>query len=417
MLTGKSGVGKTQLVEALFAEKITATRKMSIDPEEIAWLPQHAEHSFNPLKKIYTQFEDIRLAQKRAKEAFFREVYNYITQLDLHPDVLRKYPFECSGGMLQRLQIILALCQRPKLIIADEPTAALDPTHAAQVLALWEELSNQGLTLLIITHQTEFYRSFASRFLLLKDGTLQKVTWHPSKRPLHVMNVKGPLCCFVEGSVKRECRSFWRTRIQTALTISAFSVYQGEIIGIRGESGSGKTTFLQALLGQLDIIGQVNLAKTQYVPQLFNASFPPHWLVQDIVLEAKNTSKCTEEYCLNLLQKLQLDTSLLKQQVHTLSGGQQQRLAMFRVLLQRPQLLLLDESFSSLDEETTIAITNILLKLVQDGLAIVCVSHDEQWLNHYTHRQYVIQENVLKEHSYEENMDNQLSCYFDASSM
>ena len=139
VLTGKSGIGKTKLVEALFAPEIDGDRVLSVSPFDVVWLPQHAEQSFNPLRKIRTHFEDIRLQKGIPKVMFYDEVTSYFAKLDLNKDVLTYYPFECSGGMLQRLQIVLALCQKPKLLIADEPTAALNDLQIEKVFILWDE--------------------------------------------------------------------------------------------------------------------------------------------------------------------------------------------------------------------------------------------------------------------------------------
>lgn len=406
VLTGKSGIGKTKLVEALFAPEIDGDRVLSVSPFDVVWLPQHAEQSFNPLRKIRTHFEDIRLQKGIPKVMFYDEVTSYFAKLDLNKDVLTYYPFECSGGMLQRLQIVLALCQKPKLLIADEPTAALNDLQIEKVFILWDEYVMRGMSLLVITHQLSKYEHFGSRFLTLHNEQLQAFFGKTTERAVQQINVKkGTLCCAVNGVVQRASRSFWKSHLQQVLTVQNFRIYEGELIGIRGNSGSGKTTFLQALQGQLQMEGDVILPPMQYVPQLYHTSHPPHWRVEEIIREAQVAAKCTEESYKQLLQKLQLDLSLMKQAVHTLSGGQQQRLALFRVLLQRPRLLLLDESFSSLDEETTQVITDILVKLAQDGLAIICVSHDEHWLNAYTHRQYSIEQNVLKENSHEETLD------------
>lgn len=406
VLTGKSGIGKTKLVEALFAKEIDGHRALSVSLCDVVWLPQHAEQSFNPLRKIRTHFEDTRLQKGIPKAMFYEEVTSYFTKLDLQMDVLTYYPFECSGGMLQRLQIVLALYQKPKLLISDEPTTALNELQIVKVLTLWDEHVALGMSLLIITHQLSKYRQFGSRFLTLHNEQLQASSGKMTERIVQKkIFQKGALCCAVNAVVQRPSRSIWKSLLQQVLTVQNFSIYEGEMVGIRGNSGSGKTTFLQALQGQLQMEGDVILPPMQYVPQLYHTSFPPHWSVKEIIREAQVAAKCTEESCKQLLQMLQLDLSLMKQAVHTLSGGQQQRLALFRVLLQRPRLLLLDESFSSLDEETTRVITDILVKLAQDGLAIICVSHDEHWLNAYTHRQYSIEQNVLKENFHEETLD------------
>lgn len=372
--------------------------------DEIVFLPQHAEQSFNPLKRLMDHFDDIRLKKNLEKRAFYKKIYEYLEFLDLPFACLQYYPFECSGGMLQRIQLILAQCQQPKLLIADEPTAALNETHIEKVFSFWEEACERGMSLFIVTHQVKQYVGFATQFLQLEK---QKLSFHCQQPIINSARVKlqpkALLCCKMNGIAFRQTGGFWRKRLAPVLNIEHFTCQQGEIVGIRGKSGSGKTTFFNVLLSQLPFEGQTVLPRIQYVPQQYAESLPAKWTVAKIIREAQLAARCSKEDCISLLEQLQLQPSLLQQTVQTLSGGQRQKLALFRVLVKRPQLLLLDEPFASLDEQTTDAITHNLLQLVEQGLSIVIVSHDEDWLQTYTSKQYIVEHNTVKEYHHEKS--------------
>ena len=401
MLTGKSGIGKSLFAKALCEDNPQIERDILL--EDIVYLPQHAEHSFNPLQKIKVHFEDIRQSLRIPKAIFHKELSKYFEMLALPLDCLDLYPFECSGGMLQRIQIALAQCQQPKCIIADEPTSALNEELIQKVFSLWKLASEKGTALFIITHQVKQYEEFANILYEIKNKELhlRQPTFQIDRKNSLFMP-KGLLCCKVDGQILRTNKSFWKSTLIPVLTINHFTCYQGEVIGVRGQSGCGKTTLLKALLSDYEIRGDVKLPRVQYVPQLYDESFPMNWRVDRIIREAQKAAKCSQDECINLLNKLQLEPTLLKQRVQTLSGGQRQKLALFRVLLKKPQLLLLDEAFSSLDDESTEQITTILLQFVQESrLSVVCVSHDEAWLNQYTNRQYIVEHNEVKEYTNE----------------
>ena len=402
ILTGKSGIGKTIFARALYngGEKL----EYEISQDEIVFLPQYAEQSFNPLKRIIDHFDDIWLKKNLDKQMFYENISEYLNLLDLPFTCLQYYPFECSGGMLQRIQIILAHCQEPKLIIADEPTASLNETHIDKTFSFWEEACKKGMSLFIVTHQMRQYARFATKFLQLEK---QKLSSHCQQSIINSVQVKLQpkvlLCCKMNGIAFRQTGGFWRRRLVPVLNIEDFTCQQGEFVGIRGKSGSGKTTFLNVLLSQLPFKGQAVLPRIQYLPQQCTESLPAKWTVAKVIREAQVAARCSKEECISLLEQLQLYPSLLQQTVQTLSGGQRQKLALFRVLVKRPQLLLLDEPFASLDEQITEVITHNLLQLVEQGLSIVIVSHDEEWLQKYTSKQYIVEQETIKEYHDEKN--------------
>ena len=394
LITGKSGIGKTILAKQL------RDKLLQDDPQQkVLYIPQQATAYFNPLLTIRAHFEDIRKQQGQSKAVFYGKISEYLNYLGLEQTVLKRYPCECSGGMLQRLLIIYMQCQSPTILIADEPTAALDTTYLQAVLAIWQQACNDGMAIVIVSHQVEQYKAYCDQAFKIEQRKWQCFAWEAVK-PLAVTKRKGFTICSVEGIVFRE-HGFWRKRRTKVLNVEPFYIQQGEIIGIHGASGSGKTTFLQLLMGKLAMQGQMNVPSWQYVPQNYSDSMKASWAVRDIIREAQKAAKASKEDCIRLLQKLQLEPAILLQKIHTLSGGQLQRLALFRVLLKKPKLLLLDEVFASLDAETTQAITKLLLALADQGLAIICVSHDESWLSYYADRQYIIQNEILKEQQHE----------------
>jgi peptide/nickel transport system ATP-binding protein len=337
----------------------------------------------------------------------------------------RQYPHELSGGLRQRALIASALAAGPGILIADEPTTALDVTVQAQVLELLATLRAEGLAIIVISHDLAVVAGIADRVAVMREGRVveQGLTAEVLSHPAHPYTrmllaaaprlPEGPFPEPVEGQpaggdgapVLRATalgRDFRRPdgRVRTAVDDVTFDVHAGEAIGIVGESGSGKTTLSRLLLafdepnrGSVELAGEPWSAVPerrrrgrrggiQFISQDPLGSFDPRYTVARIVSEGMTggTGRSRGERATRvraLLQSVGLDAALDRRRPHELSGGQRQRVAIARALASEPRVLVCDEPVSALDVSIQAKILELLASLRrQRGVALVFVSHD-----------------------------------------
>ena len=344
----------------------------------------------------------------------------------------RQYPHELSGGLRQRALIASALAGEPGILIADEPTTALDVTVQAQVLGLLSALRRDGLGLIVISHDLAVVAGIADRVAVMRngriveEGTTAEVLSNPqheytrmllaaapklptaSSSPVDVVTAGAAMSTDpAETRVILEARGLGRDfrrpggRIRTAVDDVSFEVSAGVSIGVVGESGSGKTTLARLLLGfDEPDRGSVTLdglpwsgvperrrrarrGDVQYISQDPLGSFDPRYTVSRIVTEglrggARGMSagnRATRIH--NLLDSVGLDAALEGRRPHELSGGQRQRVAIARALASEPRILVCDEPVSALDVSIQATIIELLATLRRDRkVALVFVSHD-----------------------------------------
>ncbi|MFN2307718.1 MAG: ABC transporter ATP-binding protein [Paracoccaceae bacterium] len=414
--------GKTDLVAATEAEM------QRLRGREIGMIFQEPMTSLNPVLKVGTQISEIYLkrhgmTRKAARDAAVRALDRVRI-----PDARRRLdeaPHQMSGGMLQRIMIAMALAGEPRLLIADEPTTALDVTIQAQILALLAELKRELQTgLIFITHDIGLVAGFADRAVVMQDG--ETVESGPIDcvldAPTHAYtrHLLDAVPHFQDGkSVRNDARAGPRkpTLAVRDLTVRfpvgggflrrptgavhavegvTFDLAPGETLGIVGESGSGKSTTARAILDLVrptggEIEGQGAKA-VQMVFQNPNASLNPRMtvaalLAEPVIAEGGKVDAKVRDRMRMLLQKVDLPEASLSRYPHAFSGGQRQRLCIARALMPGPDVVVLDEAVSALDVSVQAKVLDLLIDLQRDlGLAYVFVTHDMAVVERISHR-------------------------------
>ena len=334
----------------------------------------------------------------------------------------QQYPHELSGGLRQRALIASALAGEPGILIADEPTTALDVTVQAQVLDLLAGLREDGLGIMVISHDLAVVSGLADRVAVMKDGRIveEGVTTEVLSRPQHPYTRMllaaaprlgaeaspigaAPIVQEVVLEATGLGRDFRRPDggVRSAVDAVSLTVRAGAAVGVVGESGSGKTTLARLLLGfDTPDRGEVALdgrawsgvperrrrarrGDIQFISQDPLGSFDPRFTVARIVAEglrgdARRASAAGRATRIRqLLDSVGLDASLESRRPHELSGGQRQRVAIARALASDPRILVCDEPVSALDVSIQATIIDLLDALRRDlGVALVFVSHD-----------------------------------------
>ncbi len=400
----------------------------------ISFIFQEPMTSLNPLHTLEKQIgESLRIHQglhgTKARERIIELLEQ--TGIDNPESRLECYPHLFSGGQRQRIMIAMALANNPSLLIADEPTTALDVTIQAQILDLLTELKETtGMGLLFITHDLNIVRGIADRVLVMKDGEIvedapQKQIFsrpkHPYTQALLAAEPKGNVAAREEKPevlldvMKLKVwfpikRGFLRRTVDhvKAVNEATFSVNRGETLGIVGESGSGKTTIALAILrlitsegaiavdrDRLDQLPSDHIRKfrrrMQIVFQDPYGSLSPRMTVEQIVSEGLRvhqsiSARERKDRTLNMLKEVGLSEDMLERYPHEFSGGQRQRIAIARSMVLRPELVVLDEPTSALDRTVQAQIVELLLKLQKDyRLTYLFISHDLRMIKALSH--------------------------------
>ncbi|MGY0217478.1 dipeptide ABC transporter ATP-binding protein [Endozoicomonadaceae bacterium StTr2] len=339
-----------------------------------------------------------------------------------------QYVFELSGGMRQRAMIAMALSTNPKLLIADEPTTALDVTIQAQVLELMLELREQlGMAMLFITHDLGVISKIADNVTVMKKGqaveagAAEQVLFQPrhsytqklldalphiDQLPPDPVEKPEPLVSIDKLAIRYPLagNGMKRTEYFTAVSELSLKLPKGQIIGLVGESGSGKTSLGKSLLGAAPISsGRVNfhgdhpisfnhpkqikrkgLAKiAQLVFQDPYASLNPRMTVRDIIAEPLEAMKLTssreetDQRVIDIARRCHIEISHLRRFPHAFSGGQRQRISIARALVCNPQFIVADEAVAALDVSIQAEILALLKELKKElGITILFISHD-----------------------------------------
>ncbi len=316
----------------------------------------------------------------------------------------KQYPHQLSGGLRQRALIASAIAGGPRLLIADEPTTALDATVQAQILTLLAERRAAGETLLLISHDLAVVSRLADRVLVMKDGRIVESgatravlsgASHPYTRQLIAAATgrrrertaePGEAEVVAEATALRKVYGD-----RTVVRDIALTIRRGEIVGLVGESGSGKTTVAQLLFGLTeptsghvrfegrDFAGVPERARRpirrrlQLIAQDPLSAFDPRWTVRRIVGEALPRGENPEP----VLARVGLGPEVLDRYPRQLSGGQRQRVAVARAVAPRPSLIICDEPVSALDVSVQAQVLDLLARIRdEDGTALLFISHD-----------------------------------------
>ena len=464
-LVGESGSGKTVsalsmlrlLPEAEVSGKIlfedqeilkksdAALRQLR--GKDIAMIFQEPMTALNPLFTIGNQIAEVLMLHEglSARAAAVRAV-DLLEKTGI-PEPARRalaYPHQLSGGQRQRAMIAMALACKPKLLIADEPTTALDVTIQVQILELLNQLQREEqMSVLMITHDLNLVKSFADRVGVMQQGRLiEQADTHTlfsapreayTQRLLasHAKRMVGDLVADAQPLLKAEgvrCvfdipQGWFRKKEFVAVDQMSVSLAQGETLGIVGESGSGKSTLGMALLRlsvahtQGDIIfngQQISAmesaqlrplrAQMQVVFQDPFASLSPRRTIEQIVgeglaLHKPHLSDAEQREAVAAgLQEVGLSPTMMSRYPHEFSGGQRQRIAIARALVLKPALILLDEPTSSLDVSVQYQVLELLANLQQKyGMAYLFISHDLAVIRAMAHRVIVMKDGKVVE--------------------
>jgi peptide/nickel transport system ATP-binding protein len=354
---------------------------------------------------------------------------------------LSRYPHELSGGQRQRVCIAMAVALRPKLLIADEPTTALDVTTQAQILELLRGLVREdGMALMLITHDLAVVAGLADHVAVMRDGrvveadrteALFRARGHPYTRklfaasehvPVRAAKARDGVLLSVEGvtrSYPLPRRSLFGARPRfTAVDGVSLTVREGESVGLVGESGCGKSTLARAILGLEPVqggrimldddqiaapnVGDALRRKMQVVFQDPYGSFNPRHRVGRLVAEPfhlyRETPADREVRIDRALEDVGLSPADKAKYIHEFSGGQRQRIAIARALVTRPKLIVLDEAVSALDVSIRAQVLDLLADLqARYGLSFLFISHDLHVVRAITDRVHVMRKGRVVE--------------------
>lgn len=418
---------------------------------EISFIFQEPMTSLNPLHTIEKQLrESIELHQNPRQSLTGAEIEARIIALLERvglPDPasrLGAYPHQLSGGQRQRVMIAMALANGPELLIADEPTTALDVTIQAQILDLLMLLKQQdGMGMLFITHDLGIVRQIADRVCVMQDGKIVetgptkdifKAPQHPyTQKLLNAHSVGAPQPFDPSASVIAQATNakIWfpiqrgvlkRTvgHVKAVNDVS-LTLRAGETIGIVGESGSGKSTLAMAIMRLISFEGKIafdgrdiGALKTrdlralrkdmQIVFQDPYGSLSPRMTCAQIIAEGLGvhgtpSGRSQEDLVEEILQEVGLDPEMQHRYPHEFSGGQRQRIAIARAMVMRPKLVVLDEPTSALDMTVQVQIVDLLRNLQKaHGLAYLFISHDLRVVRAMSHSVIVMKEGDVVEH-------------------
>ncbi|MFA1238120.1 microcin C ABC transporter ATP-binding protein YejF [Serratia odorifera] len=413
---------------------------------QISMIFQEPMVSLNPLHTIEKQLAEVLMLHRgMRRDATRAEIVQCLDRVGIRnaKGRLKDYPHQLSGGERQRVMIAMAVLTQPKLLIADEPTTALDVTIQAQILLLLKELKQElGMSLLFITHNLNIVRRLADNVAVMRQGqcveqnSRQRLFYAPQHAytqqllaaeevgdPLPLPADAAPLLRVENLQVSFPIRRGLLRRTvgqHYALKDLSFSLKSGESVGLVGESGSGKSTTGLALLRLLTSRGaiwfngqplhQLNMkqllpyrSQMQIVFQDPYSALNPRLNVQQIVAEGLEVhqqlgAQQREQRVIAALQEVGLDPALRHRYPSEFSGGQRQRIAIARALILQPRLLILDEPTSSLDKSVQAQILTLLKTLQQrHRLAYLFISHDLQVVRSLCHQLIVLRQGEVVE--------------------
>jgi peptide/nickel transport system ATP-binding protein len=429
--------------------RLSARAMRDVRGGDIAMIFQEPMTSLNPVLSVGAQLiEAIKTHQsidERAAKARALQMLDAV-QISQGPQRLAQYPHELSGGMRQRVMIGMALSCQPKVLIADEPTTALDVTVQAQILKLIRELKAEfGTSVLLITHDMGVVAEMADRVAVMNEGRIVEIgntvdvferpnaaytreliaavphigaragTDGPPRitatpRPTTASAPDAPVLTVRDLTVTYGGGASWLRARQgfTAVEAISFDVMAGKTLGLVGESGCGKSTTGRAVLGLLRFAGSVILdghqvgegspramrpirRLAQMIFQDPYASLDPRMTVgaaiaEPLIIHGLGGKAERADRVADLLRRVRLSPDVASRYPHEFSGGQRQRICIARALALRPKLIVADESVAALDVSVRARVLDLMLELQEtEGLAYLFISHDMAVIERMSH--------------------------------
>ncbi|MBY8046148.1 ABC transporter ATP-binding protein [Vibrio fluvialis] len=467
-IVGESGSGKSVSTNALMQllpnnARIDAQSSIVFEGEElleksevqmrrvrgdrIGMIFQEPMTSLNPYLRVGIQVAEAMMCHRKVSMAQAKQRVLELFELVHLPNpqqAYSKYPHEFSGGQLQRIMIAMALINEPDILIADEPTTALDVTVQAEVLKLIKEIqSKMGMAILFITHDLGVVRYVADRVLVMckgdvvEEGDTQELFTNAKHNYTRMLinaipkGSKDPVDANAPALLKAsDIRvkflikpHFIASRNQYFEAVKGISLElkQGETLGIVGESGSGKSTLGRALIGLLPSTGEIEFKGMDYrklsevqrltlkkdIQMVFQdpyGSLSPRMTVGEIITEGllvhqPHISKAERlQRARKALEEVRLDASAINRYPHEFSGGQRQRIAIARALILEPSFILLDEPTSALDRSVQLTVIDLLKDIQQRrNIGFLFISHDLSVVKALSDRVMVMQKGEVME--------------------
>ncbi len=393
--------------------------------DQIGMIFQEPMTALNPLHTIEKQISEVLVLHRlMSPEQAREETLSLLDKVKIrNPEQrLSSYPHQLSGGQRQRVMIAMALANTPDILIADEPTTALDVTVQAEILELLNSLqAEMGMAILLITHDLAMVEKFSDRVVVMKDGELVEAgetrqlfaaPTHPYTRMLleaepgvreskNMQDLPKVISCEqlkvwfpIKKGLLRRTVDYVKALEGVSLTIP-----EGRTLGVVGESGSGKTTLALALLRLIQSRGEIHFEgqridqldrkgmksirpRMQMVFQDPYGSLSPRLTIAEIVSEGLDahrvgTVESRAEAVIQMLEEVGIDAASRHRYPHEFSGGQRQRIAIARAIIMRPNMVVLDEPTSALDRTVQGQIVDLLAGLQEKyGLGYLFISHD-----------------------------------------
>ncbi len=410
---------------------------------EISMIFQEPMLSLNPVKNLHSQiYECVELSNENLDE---RDIKNSLDAVGLlnTEKILNSYPHMISGGQRQRFMIAMSILRKPNIIIADEPTTALDVTLQKQILDTLSNLKKDlDMSMILISHDIELIKRYCDQIIVMKNGIIvenqstNKIFSNPQhdytkellkfkssnfresviSRENEVLETKNLSCKYlIKDSLFNSKKEYFK-----ALNNININIHEGESVGIVGESGSGKTTLAMSIMHLLSYEGDIKICKTinkdkilsdrslrrnfQIIFQDPFSSLSPRMTINQILSEGIinlleiNDKKRINEMCVNILNEVGLEKNMLKRYPQEFSGGQRQRIAIARALILQPRLLILDEPTSALDVLVQESVVKLLINLQSRfNLSYCFISHDLNLIKKMCHKTYVMKDSSIVE--------------------
>lgn len=463
-IVGESGAGKTLLSKLLLGIEPRGSLvngQVMIDGQnsrmfcEKEWLnargrdiglvSQEPLSALNPVKSVHWHLKRALLihcaTENKASRKIEKGIENLLLKVGLPLEFNDRFPHQLSGGQRQRLLIAIAIANRPKLLVADEPSTALDPIVRNQILNLMKSIQQQyGMAIVLISHDLNMVRRFSDKVAVLKAGVIveNQSTLDLFSAPQHeytrsLMNPTqfsqpkpmGASRLLTVGNLNTAIKpTWWWQSPKPLLNNVSFTLNSGESIGIIGKSGSGKSTLAKSLLRLMPSKGSVEFDghdwlnekrskvrpyrhKMQFVFQDTSSSLNPRMTIAQTLVEgchAQGKTSHLETRMEKSMQDVDLPIDYLQRYPHQLSGGQRQRVMIARALILQPKLLILDEPTTALDQKNRYRMIT-LIKSIQDKhkVSLILITHDLTLIEALCHKVLTLDEGC--QHSCESSQE------------